>query len=295
METNLSLVSTVKDLREKSATLKAVGKKVALVPTMGALHAGLLSLIKVAKQHADHVVCSIFVNPKQFGENEDLEAYPQTLQADCKALDQAGVDFVFVPTAQEMYPTGFQTSVSVAKISTYLCGQSRPGHFDGVTTVVSKLLLIAQPDSAIFGAKDFQQLLVIKQMVQDLNIPTKIISAPIQRAKDGLALSSRNQYLSPQERKQAPLIYQTLQTTAQTLREGTPLATALEQASQVLTKNGFVIDYIEARDATNLAPIKGPLNTTGTPNQEAKMPPQTAQLLCAVKLGQTRLIDNVAI
>jgi len=289
MNKSLIKAHTSKAVREAVFAYKSKNKTIALVPTMGALHAGHISLIEVAKQHADRVICSIFVNPKQFGKNEDLESYPSTLQADCEALEQAGVDLVFIPTVQEMYPKGFQTCVSVAEISTYLCGHSRPGHFDGVTTVVSKLLLIVQPDTAIFGAKDFQQLLVIKQMVQDLNIPTNIISAPIQRAKDGLALSSRNQYLSPQDRKRAPLIYQTLQSTAQTLREGTPLDEALKNAAKALTKNGFVIDYIEARDATNLKPITGPLY------QKGETPPQSAQLLCAVKLGQTRLIDNIPI
>ena len=281
----LTITSTIKALRKDIKAHKANSKTIALVPTMGALHQGHLSLIEFAKQRADIIICSIFVNPKQFGQNEDLSNYPRPLQDDIDALESIGANIAFTPHVTEIYPIGFQTSISVKDLSLGLCGGSRPGHFDGVATIVSKLLLICQPDIAVFGEKDFQQLLVIKRMVQDINIETQILGSPIIRETDGLALSSRNQYLSVQERKIAPHLYATLQQLAQTLKQGASIAKHLKQAKKKLIGHGFEIDYLELRHNEDLTPI----TDLSQPSSDS------ARLFAAVKLGQTRLIDNIPI
>lgn len=280
----LTIVSNIQVLREEIADLRAQKKTVALVPTMGALHEGHLSLIDFAKEHADQVVCSIYVNPKQFAPGEDLDAYPRPLIDDIRALEGKLTDFVFTPTDDEMYPDGFSTNISVSGVTSPLCGKSRPDHFDGVATVVTKLLMMVQPDIAIFGEKDYQQLLVIRRFVRDLNIPIEILGAPIVRSDDGLALSSRNQYLSEDERKTAPLLHQTLLQLAEDIKEErSELSSLIEASSNKLTKAGFDVDYLEIRDAKSLAPIIEIYED------------QTARLFVAAKLGTTRLIDNVAV
>ena len=280
----LTIVSNIQVLREEIMEARSQKKTVALVPTMGALHEGHLSLIDFAKEHADLVVCSIYVNPAQFAPGEDLDAYPRTLVDDIRALEGKLTDFVFTPTDNEMYPDGFSTKVTVSGVTSQLCGKSRPDHFDGVATVVTKLLMMVQPDYAIFGEKDYQQLLVIRRFVSDLNIPVEILGAPIIRADDGLALSSRNQYLSTEERLIAPLLHQTLSQLSEELRdiEGL-LKERLLQAINELTKAGFDMDYLEVRDAQSLAPIAELYED------------QTARLFVAAKLGTTRLIDNIAV
>lgn len=283
MELGLSIVSTAQVLREEITELKKAGGTVALVPTMGALHEGHLSLVKLGLELADSVVCSIFVNPKQFGENEDLDAYPRTLAADIQALSSVNTDIVFTPETDEMYPEGYQTMVSIGDISSGLCGASRPGHFDGMATIVCKLLLMAGADVAIFGEKDYQQLLVIKRMAEDLHIPTKIIGAPILRADDGLALSSRNQYLSAKDRDLAPLVYKILVDTKDALLDGSEIEATLLNGQKTLKANGFEMDYFELRDTVFLQPLTGELNQ------------RPARLLVAAKLGNTRLIDNIEV
>lgn len=290
MDQSLSIVSTVAALREEISTLKADGRRVALVPTMGALHEGHLSLIEFAQRHADLVVCSIFVNPKQFGASEDLGSYPRTLPQDIRALEGVKANLLFAPDVSEIYPPGFQTIVSVGEISSGLCGGSRPGHFDGVATVVCKLLLMVDADVAVFGEKDYQQLLVIKQMVDDLNIATKILGAPILRAKDGLALSSRNQYLSDEERVLAPLLYATLKETAEMIKGGEAYDAALLRGRETLSSRGFEIDYFELRDALLLEPLPHAVPRGGDEPR-----PLLGRLLVAATLGTTRLIDNIAV
>lgn len=288
MSYRLSIVSTVDVLREELAPLRAENKTVAFVPTMGALHEGHLSLIDLAREKADVSVCSIFVNPKQFGEGEDLEAYPRPLIADIRALEAKLTDFVFTPTVDEMYPPGFSTSVHVSGISEGLCGAEREGHFDGVALVVSKLLMMVQPDIAIFGEKDFQQFLVIRRVVRDLNIPIEIIGAPIVRASDGLALSSRNQYLSDEERAVAPLIYSTLCAMADEFRNGATIANGTKTAKQKLEAGGFKVDYIDVRSSEDLSPVSGKYIAPADGGTETR-------LFVAARLGKTRLIDNIAV
>jgi pantoate--beta-alanine ligase len=196
----MKIISTVKEMQQTALALKREGKSISFVPTMGFLHDGHASLMREGRKRGDVLVLSIFVNPIQFGQNEDLDRYPRNLEGDCSIADEAGVDIVFTPTAAEMYPEGFQTSISVKHVSQPLCGASRPGHFDGVSTVVAKLFNIVMPDAALFGCKDFQQLAVIRRMVADLSIPVEVIGMPIIREPDGLAMSSRNVYLSAQER-----------------------------------------------------------------------------------------------
>ncbi len=280
----LTIVSNIQVLREEIAELRSQKKTVAFVPTMGALHEGHLSLIDFAKEHADQVVCSIYVNPKQFAPGEDLEAYPRPLVDDIRALESRLTDFVFTPTDDEMYPDGFSTNISVSGVTSPLCGKSRPDHFDGVATVVTKLLMMVQPDFAIFGEKDYQQLLVIRRFVTDLNIPIEILGAPIVRAEDGLALSSRNQYLSEDERTTAPILHETLLQLAEDIQEGRgELSSLLKASRDKLSKAGFEVDYLEVRDAKSLAPIIEIFED------------QAARLFVAAKLGNTRLIDNLAI
>ena len=264
-------------------------QRIALVPTMGNLHAGHLELVKIAKQHADIVVVSIFVNPTQFGAGEDFDSYPRTLDEDVAKLATVDTDYVFAPSIEEMYPAlPPPTSVLAGAITTQLCGQSRPGHFDGVGIVVSKLFNIVQPDIAVFGQKDYQQLAIIKQLVRDLSYPIEIIGAPIVRAADGLALSSRNQYLSATEREVAPVIHQALQYLAKQLEKGEQSQQAVQsllaETHQRITDAGFIIDYLDIKTDT----LESLTNNTVTFNAENK----SLMILVAAWLGRARLLDN---
>jgi pantoate--beta-alanine ligase len=247
---------------------------------MGALHAGHLSLIGIAKDHAKRVVASIFVNPTQFGPKEDFKRYPRDEAGDAAKLAEAGVDLVFVPSMDEMYPAGFATKVSLPSLTEDLCGAARPNHFEGVATVVTKLLLQCAPDVAVFGEKDFQQLLVIKRLVRDLNIPVEIVAAPIIREQDGLALSSRNAYLSPAERKTAAILHQVLAEAAASLANGEGCDAVASAGRFKLEGKGFRVDYVAVRDPDTLAPLFGPIRGP-------------ARVMAAAFLGTTRLIDNV--
>lgn len=278
----MNTVHTVAQLRAALARARQEGKRIGLVPTMGNLHEGHIALVEMALQRTDHVVVSIFVNPLQFGPNEDLDSYPRTLADDQRRLLDAGAHTVFAPSVNEMYPEGMQghTLVSVPVVSDGLCGASRPGHFDGVATVVTKLLNMVQPDVAVFGEKDFQQLAVIRKMALDLCLPVQIMGAPIVRAADGLALSSRNGYLDENERRVAPQLYQTLQQLAGQLLAGRrDFDTLLEEARQQLQRAGFRPDYLELRDTTTLQP--------------ADEHSRDITILAAAFLGRTRLIDNL--
>lgn len=274
------VVSTVADLRTQVAAWRNAGLTVALVPTMGALHEGHMSLIRLGAAQADRVVTSIFVNPTQFGPNEDFARYPRQLEQDRAKVGAAGGHLVYAPTVEEMYPGGFATTISVTGVSAGLCGAARPGHFDGVATVVCKLLLQALPDVAIFGQKDWQQLAVIRRMAADLNVPVRIEGGPIVREADGLALSSRNAYLSAEERAVANTLHATLQQVAADIEKGTDIADACAWGIGELKDKGFgSVDYLEVRDAETLAPM-----TSMT---------APARVLVAAVLGKTRLIDNV--
>ncbi|MEK6200036.1 MAG: pantoate--beta-alanine ligase [Psychrobacter sp.] len=264
-------------------------QRIALVPTMGNLHDGHLELVKIAKQHADIVVVSIFVNPTQFGAGEDFDSYPRTLDEDVAKLATVDTDYVFAPSIEEMYPVlPPPTSVLAGAITTQLCGQSRPGHFDGVGIVVSKLFNIVQPDIAVFGQKDYQQLAIIKQLVRDLSYPIEIIGAPIVRAADGLALSSRNQYLSATEREAAPIIHQALQYLAKQLeneeQSQQAVQSLLAETHQRITDAGFIIDYLEIK--TDM--LESLTNDAAIFNAENK----NLMILVAAWLGRARLLDN---
>lgn len=278
----MNTVKTVRELRAAVARARREGKQIALVPTMGNLHSGHAALVTTAAQQADFVVASIFVNPLQFGVNEDLDTYPRTLAADQEKLLQAGCHLLFAPTVEEMYPNGMTglTRVTAAQLSNELCGSRRPGHFDGVTTVVSKLFNMVQPDLAIFGQKDYQQLAVIRAMVQELNMPVQIISEPTVRAEDGLALSSRNGYLSEEQRAIAPVLYQHLKAMSQAIRAGErDYTTLVSQHLEHIQALGFRPDYLEVRHALTLLP--------------AQPSDRDVVILIAAFLGNTRLIDNV--
>jgi len=281
MPTGITTSRTVADLRAHVAPWRKAGKSIALVPTMGALHAGHLSLVTLAKSKADRVVVSIFVNPIQFGPREDFNTYPRDEAGDIEKLRAAGADLVFAPNTAEMYPAGFSTKVSIGDLTEDLCGANRPNHFDGVATVVTKLLLQCAPDMAIFGEKDYQQLLVIKHLVRDLNVPVEVLGGDIVREKDGLALSSRNAYLSPAERKTAPLLHQTISEVAAALARDEGADAACVAGRFKLEAAGFRVDYIAVRDPDTLKPLSGPV--------------KHARVLAAAYLGKTRLIDNVPV
>jgi pantoate--beta-alanine ligase len=281
MTSTLTTARAVSDLRERVAAWRKAGERVALVPTMGALHEGHLSLVALAKSKADRAVVSIFVNPIQFGPREDFSRYPRDEQGDLAKLGKAGADLVFAPDTAEMYPQGFSTQVKVGDLTEDLCGAARPNHFDGVATVVAKLLLQCAPDLAVFGEKDYQQLLVIKRLVRDLNIPVEIVGAPIVREQDGLALSSRNVYLSASERKTAPLLHQTIAAVAADLAKGRGCDDAVVAARFKLDAAGFRVDYVAVRDPDTLKLLSGPV--------------KRARVLAAAYLGNTRLIDNVPV
>ncbi len=282
-ESGVVVARTVSALRARVAEWRAAGARVALVPTMGALHVGHLSLVEEAQRRADRVVMSIFVNPTQFAPNEDFAAYPRRFAEDAAKFGQAKGDLIFAPTVAEMYPQGFATTISVAGPATVgLEDRFRPTHFSGVATVVAKLLTQCASDVALFGEKDFQQLKVITRMVHDLDLPVEIIGVPTLRELDGLALSSRNLYLSKEERALAPRLYEALSECAKALHAGMPIEAALSNARKTLEAAGFVLDYIEARDAETLARI-------------ANVKEGPARLLVAARLGTTRLIDNVSV
>lgn len=273
--------TTIQGLTASLSPARTAKKIIGFVPTMGNLHEGHLTLVRAAKKICDVVVVSIFVNPIQFGVGEDFDSYPRTLEQDSRLLADVGCDIIFAPSVEQMY--GKQprlTNISVGQVTDVLCGQSRPGHFDGVAVVVTKLFNIVRPDYAFFGQKDYQQLAVIRQLVQDLNIPLEVIGVPIVRAEDGLALSSRNGYLSPEQRASAPAIYQRLKQAEQQLQAGQALSEVLANISAQLTQAGFVVDYVEARQ----------------PNLQAiEQFNQDLILFVAAKLGSTRLIDNLYI
>ena len=278
------IARTVGALRRAVARYRLAGERVALVPTMGALHAGHLALVRRAQQRAERVVVSIFVNPAQFAPSEDFSTYPRTFDADLRALAGADADLVWAPGSVDvMYPPGFSTQVAPAGPATVgLEDAIRPHFFAGVATVVAKLLLQCHADFAMFGEKDFQQLRVVERMAADLDIPTTIVGVPTLRERDGLAMSSRNVYLSEGERKQGPLLYRTLSDCARVIAAGRDIAEAVEEARQALARLGFAVDYFEARHARTLEPV-------------TRLKDGPVRLLAAAKLGATRLIDNVAV
>jgi pantoate--beta-alanine ligase len=277
-------LNTLESLRQQRQVWREQALNVAFVPTMGNLHSGHLALVKTAKKHADIVIVSIFVNPMQFGENEDLDAYPRTLANDKQKLEEVGADAVFTPSVADIYPRGLaqQTFVEVPGISNIICGVTRPIHFRGVATIVCKLFNMVAPDAAFFGEKDFQQLQVIKTMVADLSLPIEVHGVPTQREDDGLAMSSRNGYLSPAQRQQAPMIYSLLQTLAERLKQGEKDFAALEQeGNNSLVAAGFKQDYVTIRNAMTL--------------DKATADDHQLVILIAAYLGNTRLIDNLQV
>ena len=276
----MQLYKTIPELREVLSSIRQAGKSIGLVPTMGNLHEGHLSLVSIARDNVDVVVVTLFVNPSQFVEGEDFDAYPRTPDADLKKLKEMQVDIVFMPDVSEIYPVGINTEVTVPALDSIFCGETRPGHFKGVATVVTKLFNIVRADVAVFGEKDYQQLLVIRRLVEDLNIPIHIIGAPTVRESNGLAMSSRNQYLSADEHKQAAKLYQCLQKMAAAIKRGDKNYDVLEQQSlQELTDAGFKPDYVRILDP----------NTLESPRQEKIV------IIAAAWLGRARLIDNVAV
>ncbi len=280
----MQTVQTIAALRQAVTDAKRQGKRVGFVPTMGNLHEGHLTLIDRARQSAEFIVCSIFVNPLQFGAHEDLDAYPRTLAADAEKLASRQCDLLFTPTVAEMYPNGLaaETKVEVPALGDHHCGASRPGHFVGVATVVAKLFNMVQADVAVFGEKDFQQLAIIRKMASDLCFPLKIIGLATSREPDGLARSSRNGYLNAEERQRAPKIYQQLVACQQALSDGVrDLETLRQSVTSHLTAAGFVMDYLNFAD---------PVTLTMLDRVQSHM-----VVLIAVKLGTTRLIDNIVI
>jgi pantoate--beta-alanine ligase len=275
----IDVVRSVAALRAATRSHRRDGKRIGLVPTMGALHQGHLELVKVARRHADFVVATIFVNPLQFSASEDLSAYPRDEATDLNLLAATGADLVFVPSVAEMYPKNFSTGVKVSGLTEYLDGPARPGHFEGVATVVTKLFNQAQPDIACFGEKDFQQLQVIRRFTRDLDLPIEIIGVPTVREEDGLAMSSRNRYLTEQERIAAAVLPASLKTAVQALQAGGAAAPILEKTCSALKAAGFdPIDYVELCDSETLQPL--PAARAGS------------RLFAAARLGRTRLIDN---
>ena len=259
-----------------------ISGSLALVPTMGALHAGHMALVEEAKRRADKVAATIFVNPAQFGPSEDFARYPRREDQDARMLGEAGCDLLWIPRVDDIYPPGFSTSVHVSGVSDRWEGEARPGHFDGVATVVARLLLSIHPDVALFGEKDFQQLAVIRRMVADLGIPVEIVGVPTVRDADGLALSSRNAYLSADERGRATALPRALEGARNAIRKGDPVAAILQASRKSLLETGFAkVDYFAVVDANTLEPLKEP---------EGEM-----RLIAAATIGGTRLIDNVAV
>jgi len=282
MNDAVPVARSVAALRAAVARWRTDGERIGLVPTMGALHAGHLALVAAAKARCGRAVVSIFVNPRQFGPREDFSGYPRPLEDDLAKLVDAKADLAFVPSVDEMYPPGFATTISLGGPTEGMEGAHRPGHFDGVATVVAKLLLLAAPDAAFFGEKDYQQLMVVRRMVRDLDLPLDIVGVPTVRDADGLALSSRNIYLSPEERAVAPTLNRVMREAAAAIVHGTPPAAALSDAITALEAAGFGVGYLELRDAASLAQV------TDEPNAPTR-------LLAAVQLGRTRLIDNIPV
>jgi pantoate--beta-alanine ligase len=278
----LEVVRTIAELRQHTSRWRIAGQTIGLIPTMGALHNGHLSLIKLAQGKCDRVIATIFVNPRQFLPNEDFDEYPRNEESDIQKLIEMGVDLLFAPKAPEMYQPDASTTVVISKLTDCLCATSRPGFFDGVGTVVTKLLIQALPDLAIFGEKDYQQLLVIKRLARDLDIPVEIIGAPTIREADGLAVSSRNVFLSQTNRETASRVFELLKKTATAIAQGNDVLVACEEARSELILAGFSeIDYFEARHSETLELIQNFENS--------------GRLFAAVWLGPTRLIDNLEI
>ncbi len=277
----MKIFNSPEDMQKFSISEKLNGKKISFVPTMGYLHEGHLSLMREGKKYGDILVVSIFVNPTQFGPNEDLNRYPRDFEGDLKKCESVGVDAIFYPTNENMYNKDFQTYVEVKKVTQNLCGLSRPIHFRGVATVVAKLFNIVQPDYAFFGEKDFQQLVVIKQMVKDLNFPIEIIGCPIVREHDGLAMSSRNAYLNDEERKQALCLYKSILKVKELFHNGIKNSKKLiDEAVKIIKSHPLAeIDYVKIVDINTMEDIEGEIN-------------KDALYALAVKIGKTRLIDN---
>jgi pantoate--beta-alanine ligase len=274
---------TVPALRRAVAALRKAGGSVALVPTMGALHAGHLALVRAAKKRARRVVVSIFVNPTQFAPNEDFASYPRRFAADLKVLAEAKVDLIWAPSAAVMYPDGFATQIAPGGAAQAgLEDKFRPHFFGGVATVVAKLFTQVGPDVALFGQKDYQQLRVVTQMAADLDLPVTVVGIPTVRERDGLALSSRNAYLSAAERRNAPVLYRVLKQGAARIKRGEPPAQVLSEGAAEIMRAGFTLDYLEARHARTLAPVAS--------RQDGPI-----RLLVAARIGKTRLIDNIAV
>ena len=278
----MEVVRTIAELRQHTSRWRIAGQTIGLIPTMGALHNGHLSLIKLAQGKCDRVIATIFVNPRQFLPNEDFDEYPRNEESDIQKLIEMGVDLLFAPKAPEMYQPDASTTVVISKLTDCLCATSRPGFFDGVGTVVTKLLIQALPDLAIFGEKDYQQLLVIKRLTRDLDIPAEIVGAPTIREADGLAVSSRNVFLSKANRETASKVFEILKKTATAIALGNDVSVACEEARSELILAGFSkIDYFEARHSETLELIQNFENN--------------GRLFAAVWLGSTRLIDNLEI
>jgi pantoate--beta-alanine ligase len=277
----MQIAHTIAELRTILAQHRKNGQTIGFAPTMGALHDGHMSLVDIAKQNADKVAVSIFVNPAQFAPHEDFDKYPRQEEADIAKLKQQGADIVYLPKKEELYPAGFDLKISVGAIGKELEGVTRPHFFDGVALVVTKLFMQVQPDVAVFGEKDFQQLHVIRKLADGLDIPVKIIGAPIIREADGLAMSSRNAYLSESERKTAANIFKTIREVVAKIKNGEDIEATLNWGKNILPERGLKLDYLELRDSKTLQPL---LNTNNP-----------ARLLAAVFLGNVRLIDNVEI
>jgi pantoate--beta-alanine ligase len=278
----MEVITSVERMKEVVDAIRAQGKRICLVPTMGALHEGHLSLVRMGKQHSDVCIVSIFVNPIQFGPSEDFATYPRDLNGDKEKLQQLNVDFVFAPDAGDMYNRDFQTRVELQRLPNHLCGLFRPGHFAGVATVVLKLFNICKPHVAVFGMKDYQQLRVIEQMVSDLNLDVRILRHPTVREPDGLAMSSRNSYLSPEERVTATKIYKTLKEVEERIKAGDTDAVSLETyGRRQLESSGFSVDYFSIVDPETLDSVS---EVAGS-----------VVVAVAARLGKTRLIDNIIV
>lgn len=279
----MKIINSIVHMQALAIAPEREGRRIAFVPTMGYLHEGHASLLREGRKRGDVLVLSIFVNPIQFGRNEDLDSYPRDMERDFQIAEACGVDIVFIPTAAEMYPDGFQTGVTVRDISLPLCGASRPGHFDGVATVVTKLFNIVRPDVALFGRKDYQQLAVIRRMTSDLNMPVEIVGMPIVREVDGLAMSSRNAYLSPAERQSALCLSRAVRRARELFAAGERSVAVLagETRAVIEQEAAAVVDYVEFRDGATLNGVEVADGST--------------LLALAVKIGQTRLIDNTVL
>lgn len=279
----MQIISDIQQMQSLTRSLRSTGKRIAFVPTMGFLHDGHASLLRAGRKLGDVLVLSIFVNPIQFGQNEDLDRYPRDMERDCGIAAECGVDIVFTPDAAGMYPPGFQTGVTVREISLPLCGASRPGHFDGVATVVTKLFNIVQPDLALFGRKDYQQLAVIRRMVSDLSMPVEIVGMPIVREADGLAMSSRNAYLTADQRNSALCLHRSIVAVRRLFAGGQRSAALLKRAVMEIVEQepAVSIEYVEFRNGSTL--------------EEQEIVDNVTLLALAVKVGQTRLIDNTVL